>query len=145
MTYLLDVNLLIALFDPRHVNHEAAHRWIESAADFSWATCPLTENGCVRVLSSPAYPTVNTTPNEVCARLGEFCTRDDHVFWPDDISILDSLDDATRGRFTGHGQVTDYYLAALAHEHRGVLATFDGSLWRSLTNIILESAVYVVE
>jgi uncharacterized protein len=55
-TYLLDVNLLLALTDPMHVHHEQAHRWFASKGDLSWATCPLTENGFVRVASHPSYP-----------------------------------------------------------------------------------------
>ena len=31
MTYLLDVNVLIALIDPTHVSHDAAHHWFEKA------------------------------------------------------------------------------------------------------------------
>ena len=61
MSYLLDVNYLIAMFDARHVNHDAAHRRFATfGAD--WATCSITENGCIRVLSNPSYPTVSATP-----------------------------------------------------------------------------------
>ena len=144
MSYLPDVNFLVSLFDPRHVNHETAHRWLESTPDLSWATCPITENGCVRVLSNPAYPAVTTTPHDMCRRLGRFCARPDHVFWPDDVSILDSLDQATLARFTGHLQITDFYLAALSAAHHGALTTFDVSLARSLERTALEHAVLVV-
>jgi hypothetical protein len=27
VTFLLDVNVIIALIDPTHVDHDAAHRW----------------------------------------------------------------------------------------------------------------------
>jgi predicted nucleic acid-binding protein len=56
MIALLDVNLLIALFDPAHVHHEAAHGWFARNGKDCWATCPLTENAFVRILSNPAYP-----------------------------------------------------------------------------------------
>ena len=42
--YLLDVNVLIALVDPAHVQHEAAHAWFASVGHRSWATCAITQN-----------------------------------------------------------------------------------------------------
>jgi predicted nucleic acid-binding protein len=39
--YLLDVNLLLALSDPIHVHHEAAHHWFGQTGRQAWATCPL--------------------------------------------------------------------------------------------------------
>ena len=54
MTALLDVNVLIALFDPVHGHHEPAHAWFAHNRPFGWATCPITENGLVRVLSNMA-------------------------------------------------------------------------------------------
>lgn len=53
MIYLLDINVLVALFDAAHVHHEPAHRWFAAVGKTSWPTCPITENGCVRVLSNP--------------------------------------------------------------------------------------------
>ena len=54
--YLLDVNVLIALFDPAHLNHDAAHQWFGETGAEAWASCPLTENGFVRVISHPSIP-----------------------------------------------------------------------------------------
>ena len=31
MSYLLDVNVLVSLFDAQHVNHDAAHHWFGTA------------------------------------------------------------------------------------------------------------------
>ena len=42
MIALLDVNVLVALFDPMHSNHEAAHEWFAENRAAGWATCPLT-------------------------------------------------------------------------------------------------------
>jgi predicted nucleic acid-binding protein len=66
---LLDVNVLVALFDPVHVHHEAAHKWFGQNRKSGWATCPLTENGMVRVLSNPAYPGRRTTVHDAIRRL----------------------------------------------------------------------------
>ena len=144
MTYLLDVNCLVALFDSRHVNHEAAHGWFARTGRRSWATCPITENGFVRVLSAPTYPTVTATPGEVIKHLALFCEHAGHELWDDDVSILSILDDGTRTRLTGHQQVTDFYLTALAAHHSGRVATFDGSLARSLKGTKLVDALEVI-
>jgi toxin-antitoxin system PIN domain toxin len=88
---LLDVNVLVALFDPAHLHHDAAHAWFESNHKGQWATCPLTENALVRVLSNPAYPGRRTAAEDAAARLRSFCSAREHVFWPDSISIRDSV------------------------------------------------------
>ena len=125
MTYLLDINVLVALFDAAHVHHEAAHRWF--AVIGSWATCPITENGFVRVVSNPVYPTVSVSPGEVTDRLRVFCSAREHVFWPDAVSWTDPtlLDNS---QLRGHQQLTDLYLVGLALRHSGKLATFDSRI-----------------
>lgn len=127
MIALLDVNVLIALFDPAHVYHEAAHTWFEASRKYRWATCPLTENAFVRVLSNPAYPGQATTVEDAVSRLRTFCSEREHVFWPDSVSIRE------RGRLRwnhvqGHRQLTDVYLLALALSNQGRLATFDSTI-----------------
>lgn len=124
MTYLLDINVLVALFDAAHAHHDAAHRWFAAVGATSWATCPITENGLVRVLSNPAYPTVSASPIEVTDRLRTFCSQSGHAFWSDVVSLPDStLFDVSQLR--GHQQITDLYLAGLAARQGGKLATFD--------------------
>jgi predicted nucleic acid-binding protein len=54
---LLDVNVLIALLDAGHVMHGCAMTWLEREASRGWASCPLTENAVVRIMSQPGYPT----------------------------------------------------------------------------------------
>lgn len=124
---LLDVNVLVALFDPAHPNHEDAHSWFGAHRKRRWATCPLTINGCVRVLSNPAYPTVETTPGEVMSRLRVLCSNPAHEFWEDDISLLDESLFRPLA-IMGHQKITDVYLLGLALRHKGKLATFDGSI-----------------
>jgi toxin-antitoxin system PIN domain toxin len=141
LTYLLDINVLVGLFDGSHVNHEAAHAWFGRRGRRSWTTCPITENGCIRVLSNPDYPSVQATPREVKARLARMCAQPGHEFWPDDISLLAARDDNVWVRLTGSQQLTDFYLAALALHHKGRLATFDGSLAKSLQGTDLAAAI----
>jgi len=124
---LLDVNVLVALFDPAHQNHESAHLWFGRNRKHGWATCPITANGCIRVLSNPAYPTVEATPAEVANRLRSLCSTTDHHFWPDSVSLLDeSLFQPTM--IAGHQKITDAYLLGLAVRNHGRLATFDRSI-----------------
>jgi toxin-antitoxin system PIN domain toxin len=127
VAYLLDVNVLVALFDPEHVHHEAAHRWFGAARPEGWATCPLTENGFVRVVSNPAYPGRRTTVADALARLRRFAAVGDHAHWPDDVSIL-RPGDVDAARLAGHREITDAYLLALAVRHGGALVTFDRSV-----------------
>lgn len=126
MRALLDVNVLIALFDPDHVSHEPAMAWFARHAKEGWASCPLTQNGCVRIMSSPSYP----SPQPVQAlvrRLAEACAERIHEFWPDEPSLLDStVFDATR--IHGPRQITDVYLLGLAVRHGGRFLTFDGRI-----------------
>jgi predicted nucleic acid-binding protein len=35
--HLLDLNTLLALLDPQHVFHEAAHRWVETTPGLRYA------------------------------------------------------------------------------------------------------------
>src|SRR5881275_1035464 len=93
MSALLDVNALIALVDSDHLSHEAIRKWFTRHHKSGWATCPLTENGMVRVLSQSAYPSGQRTPAEAIQVLrslkGSFAAS--HQFWPDGISIADDV------------------------------------------------------
>lgn len=126
MRALLDINVLIALFDPDHVSHEPAMTWFARHAKKGWASCPLTQNGCVRIMSSPSYP--NSKPVQALVkRLGEACAERIHEFWPDEPSLLDSgMFDPTR--IHGPRQITDVYLLGLATHHEGSFVTFDGRI-----------------
>jgi toxin-antitoxin system PIN domain toxin len=121
-TYLLDVNLLLALTDPMHIHHQPAHRWFVEKGQQAWATCPLTENGFIRIASHPNYP---NRPGDVAAVLAIFRQireASGHHFWPDDVSILQILES---GPIITHAQITDVYLLGLAVHKRGKLATLD--------------------
>lgn len=121
---LLDVNALVALFDPDHVHHEAAHRWFAAHRSAGWATCPLTENGVVRVLSNPAYSATAERPAQVIERLRAFCESGDHAFWPDGVSLRDTATFLSTLPIA-YRQLTDVYLLGLAKTQGGRLATFD--------------------
>lgn len=122
MIFLLDVNVLLALSDPMHMHHDAAHRWFAASGSSAWATCPITENSFVRSASHPSYPNRPGDAPLVLALLRELCATTGHHYWPDETSLRDLvLPDAL---FTNN-QVTDIYLLGLAVTRGGRLATFD--------------------
>ena len=123
---LLDVNVLIALHDEQNVHHLVAARWFEANARHGWASCPLTQNGCVRIMSQPGYPHPVSVADAL-ALLAHSCAHASHRFWPDDISLLDAAR-LHHGRMHGHRQLTDLYLLALAVEHKGRFITFDAQI-----------------
>jgi toxin-antitoxin system PIN domain toxin len=126
MRSLLDVNVLIALFDPDHTLHGPATHWFDANAREGWASCPLTQNGFIRVASQPTYP--NPLPVDVVAqRLREAASHGHHEFWADEVSLLDKRAVDTT-RIHGPRQLTDVYLLSLAVARGGRLVTFDRSL-----------------
>ncbi len=127
MRYLLDVNVLIALIDPAHIQHEAAHGWFAEHGQHAWATCPLTENGLLRIVSHARYPNSPGMPAAVAAILIGLRSLPGHQFWPDAISLMEA-DRVDATRLLHSSQVIDSYLLALAHAHGGKLATFDRKL-----------------
>jgi uncharacterized protein len=125
--FLLDVNVLIALLDDAHVFARRANEWLEGAPR-RIATCPIVENGVIRIMSAPAYShTHRATPEMVADGLKALTQGLDHQFWPDAVSLLDeALIDFSR--LHGHRQITDAYLLAQAVRHRGALASFDAGV-----------------
>jgi uncharacterized protein len=123
MRALLDVNVLLALFDTNHVHHARARDWLLVRSEAGWASCPLTQNGFVRVISQPRYPEPIGT-SEAIALLEAATSTNAHEFWPADITLLDS-GTVDRTRVHGPRQLTDLYLLALAVKRGGCLATFD--------------------
>lgn len=127
MTYLLDVNVLIALIDPAHVAHDDAHHWFEAVGHKAWATCPITENGAIRIIGNAKYPNSPGSPAAVADIMRALRALPGHHFWADSISLVEtpSLDVA---KVLTAAQVTDTYLLALAKSRNGRLATFDRKL-----------------
>jgi toxin-antitoxin system PIN domain toxin len=123
---LLDVNVLVALFDPDHPHHDPAHDWLVANMDSGWATCPLTENGLIRILGNAAYSGSPVPPGGVRDRLDAFCGSGHHEFYSDDVSLRDQRLFRLAG--ASYRQLTDIYLLGLAKRHGGRLATFDRSI-----------------
>lgn len=137
--YLLDVNILIALVDPAHVQHEEVHGWFGSVGKKAFATCPITENGLLRIVGHPKYPNSPGPPSAVLGALAAMRGMQGHAFWADSISLLDSglVDPAL---LSSHSRVTDSYLLALARENKGRLATMDTKL---ATEVVADGRKYL--
>ncbi len=123
---LFDVNVLIALLDADHIHHLRAAAWLAEHIGAGWASCPITQNGCVRIMSQPGYPSPLPTA-QVAARLREATRARHHLFIPSGPSLLDpAVFDSTQ--LLGHRQVTDAWLLALAVAEGLRLVSFDASL-----------------
>jgi uncharacterized protein len=125
--YLLDVNVLIALVDPAHVQHESVHEWFGRVGNKAFATCPITENGLLRIVGHPKYPNSPGPPSTVTNALHPIRALPGHEFWPDSISLAASVFIDVL-LLSSHSRVTDSYLLALARANKGHLATLDHKL-----------------
>jgi toxin-antitoxin system PIN domain toxin len=126
MRALLDVSVLLALFDPVHIHHRRAMTWWSGDRADGWASCAITQNGFLRIASQPTYSNPFPLPKAM-ATLQAQIAKSDHTFWPDNISLLDgSLID--HSRVLGPRQLTDIYLLALAVHNGGRLVTIDRSI-----------------
>ena len=123
MESLLDVNMLIALLDEDHPEHARVKQWFDDNLNEGWVTCPLTENGCVRILSQPRYPN-SMSVREAAERLRAVKAIAYYDFVPDDISLFDNSIVDIR-MLSGHRQLTDIYLLALAVKHDLRFVTLD--------------------
>jgi uncharacterized protein len=130
---LLDVNVLLALLDSDHVDHERARAWISREIQHGWASCAITENGFVRLISQPRYPSP-VSPTRAISILAHAADTEHHESWPCTVSILDpQIFD--RCRIHGSRQVTDAYLLALAAVNKGRFVTFDQTISLSSVHI----------
>ncbi len=123
MRALLDINVLIALHDRDHVHHHRAASWFEVNIATGWASCPLTQNGCLRIMSQPAYSQAQPLALLI-SMLKRSTTSSFHETWPDDISLLNS-NYFKHDHIHSHSQLTDLYLLGLAVKNGGRLVSFD--------------------
>lgn len=126
MRALLDVNVLIALLDAGHVHHARANQWLVREIGHGWASCPLTQNGCLRIMAQSAYPQALPLA-AVASRLAQALAHPAHAFVPDDYSLLDA-DRVHWQRLLGHRQITDGYLLGLAVRHGCRFVSFDARI-----------------
>ncbi len=128
MRALLDINVPIAVLDKDHIHHKAAHHWQAVDGTQGRASCPLTENGVVRIMSSATYcKRTSFDMAEIARRLRVFISDSNHKFWPDGISLLDATRFNLRAVLSPL-RLTDACLLALAVEKGGCHVTFDRNI-----------------
>ena len=117
MRALFDVNVLLALFDQAHIHHTVARDWLKANVAQGWASCPLTQNGFLRVISQPRYPKPISTQAAI-GLLSAATSTPYHEFWPDDLSFLEQTR-FDHSRIHRPSQLTDLYLLSLAVARAG--------------------------
>ena len=124
MSYLLDVNVLLALAWPNHVHHGAARTWFASSHTDGWLTCGVTESGFIRVSSNVRVTPDARTPAEAALLLHRLCSLAGHEFVADTVSLADSFE--LLGEMAhSSSAVTDAHLILLAASVGSTFATFD--------------------
>jgi toxin-antitoxin system PIN domain toxin len=127
MRYLLDVNVLIALIDRYHIYHDLAHTWLAKNGPDGWATCAITENGLVRIVSNKNYPQSPGSASTLVDMLSTLKYAPEHEFWSESLSLSDDRIFRIEN-ISSPDQITDTYLLGLAVYHDGGFATFDRRL-----------------
>lgn len=127
MTFLLDVNLLLVLHQPRHIDYEPVSRWFTRGSAFPFATCPITQAGMLRLLAQGISGLTHFSIDEARLALKNLVEHPRHVYWPDAPAYLDATATLFK-RMQGHRQITDAYLLGLAKYHGGKLATLDKAI-----------------
>lgn len=133
MTYLLDVNVLIALAWPSHIHHALTQEWFKRNRRKGWSSCPITQTAFARISSNPKFIDAAVTPNEAIELLRTVTNSKEHEFWPDDLNVTNSAEMPT-SHLLGHRQLTDAYLLGLAIQHKGKLATLDAGIESLIPN-----------
>lgn len=123
MTYLLDVNALVALGFIHHEFHQRIASWVRAQHFPPLATCSITELGFVRVLAqAPSYGFTIAQARSLLLQMKQAETptfsfiADDH-----DVSHLPSWVKSPR-------QTTDGHLLKLASANGVILATLAGRI-----------------
>jgi predicted nucleic acid-binding protein len=122
--FLPDVNTLLALLDPMHVHHEAAHQWYANQSPLRLVLCSHVENGVIRVASQPKYPNCLGTSSRVRDVLREFVQKGNTASCGKEVSLLDDEVVLQSGALTP-SRISDLYLLALAAANDARFATFD--------------------
>jgi hypothetical protein len=122
--FLLDVNILVALFDPAHGHHRIVTRWFSSPG-LKWGVCAFTEAGFLRIATRTTAG--RYTLNGAADIVRSFSNGPNFTYWPIRSSWT-SLTETFHGRLYGHQQITDAYLLGLAIEEDGDLVTLDKAI-----------------
>lgn len=127
MRYLLNINVLIALMDPNHTFHQLTHAWWNQDGR-PWASCPITETGFIRIMTSTAYSkNSQLSVAYVKTLLSVFVLNTNHAFWPDHLSLRDEQE-FKHTSILSSKHLTDLYLLAIATKNNATLVTFNQNI-----------------
>jgi len=123
---LPDVNVLLALLNPSHPHYPVAKQWLDNEGQFDWATCPLTENGFLRLYTQSLQKSQTGEFEDALFLLDTLkqTYKTTHHFWDDSISFSDPTL-FLPSKIAGHKQITDVYLLGLCQGNGGTLVTLD--------------------
>ena len=141
MTSLLDVNVLVSLLDANHGYHAVAKRWFDQN-NGPWASCPITQNGYLRIVTRDSYPNTISIEKAITT-LKRAVSMPSHAFLSDDISLLDP-NFVTHKHIQGHNQLTDIYLLALSVHHGARFVTFDQGVSRIAVPQATEDSLHII-
>jgi len=119
--HLLDVNVVVALLDQRHVHHSIVEDWFDSSG-LRWSLCAFTEAGVLRFFTRPK--TGGLSMAQVTDMLERLKRKPGYHFQPIPAD-WHTLTAPFAKRIHGHNQVTDAYLLGLAVLEGLVLTTLD--------------------
>lgn len=142
MRALLNVNVLIALLDEQHVHHAVARNWLSANIEAGWASCPLTQLGCIRVMGNARYSSPQPA-TQVALRLAAAARTRYHKFWNADLDPL-APGPLEWSSVLSAKHTTDIYLLALAVARGGRLVTFDQHIPASAVRGAADAHVVVI-
>jgi uncharacterized protein len=122
MIYLPDVNVLLFLADPASPFHRASISFFKRAKVDGWSTCPITENGFIRIFGNPGFPGGPGCAQEARKTIQQWKSTSGYQFWMDDLSLCDAVHFP---KLPHSKHLTDCYLLALAVKRGGKFVTFD--------------------
>jgi toxin-antitoxin system PIN domain toxin len=122
--FLLDVNVLVALFDSTHSHHRVVARWF-SLPGLQWGICAFTEAGFLRITTN-VYAGGRTL-EQATNIVKSFSNDPNFTYWPMRTD-WPTVAEFFQGRLFGHQQITDAYLLGMAIKEKGVLVTLDKAL-----------------
>ena len=123
--WLLDVNVLLAWLWPMHEVHKAASSWMHTHRQEPWATCPVTEMGFLRIVTTRSFSPHAPVWSEAVEILGKYTEGSPrHCFWQDSLTMVE-LNRRLGRRIKSPSLITDAYLLALAMQNDGRIVTFD--------------------
>lgn len=128
-SFLVDINVWVALAYEGHVHHERANRWFESSDLEQAFFCRITQIGLLRLLTNRAVMGRDVLTQRQAWRIYDRLIQDERVGFLNELTGVEKqFRELTTGSLASTKQWPDAYLAALARSADMALATFDASL-----------------